>query len=75
MCVGPVGNNQAYWGLIKVTGEMDAQQLEKFKQNLIAFLNDGTKTGLAGPATAVLANGTVKTDAVDGTSIQLHSTR
>jgi hypothetical protein len=75
MCVGPVGNNQAYWGLIKITGQMTAEELDAFKQKLIDFLNDGDKTGLPTLVSARLANGTIKTDAVDGTSIALHSAR
>jgi hypothetical protein len=49
--------------------QMSEQQLDAFKAKLIAFLNDQIQTGL--PVSADLVNGTIKTDAQDGTSIQL----
>jgi hypothetical protein len=78
MCSGPVGNGQSYWGLIqvKITGNgMTAAELDTFKANLTAFLNNATQTGLPNNATAGLANGTIKTNDTDGTSIELTNRR
>lgn len=78
MCSGPVGDNQSYWGLIQVKiagNQLTAQQLENFKNALTTFLNSG-QAGLPQNATAVLANGTIKSDDVeDGTSIALVNRR
>jgi hypothetical protein len=78
MCSGPVGDNQSYWGLIqvKISGnQLTTQQLENFKNALTTFLNGG-QAGLPQNATAVLANGTIKSDDVeDGTSIALVNRR
>ncbi len=69
MCSGPVGGNQSYWGLIKVTGDkgdLSAEDLKNFKRDMNAFL-DGHQG-----VNAKLANGTIKLDDEnDGTSIQL----
>lgn len=70
MCSGPVGEKQAYWGLIKVSGTiMTEQALSDFKDRLRAFLQQEVADGHV--TTAGLANGTIKTDGEDGASIQL----
>lgn len=74
MCGGPVGDKQSYWGLIqiKVSGNLTDAQLAAFKSKLNDFLNGiQVQAGLPNNVTASLANGTIKTDDEDGTSIQL----
>lgn len=66
MVAGPVGQNQSYWGLIRVSGEMAEAKLEAFKGRLQDFLDREADLN------ARLVNGTIKADdATDSVSIKL----
>jgi len=75
MCGGPVGDGQSYWGLIqiKISGDgISEDQLNDFKTQLKKFMSGQTvSSGLPQNASASLANGTIKADDDDFTSIQL----
>jgi hypothetical protein len=74
MCSGPVGKNQSYWGLIQVqvSADMTEDDLKAFKSKLNDFLRGKlVQADLPNNVNASLANGTIKTDNEDFTSIML----